>query len=100
MGIIVNSETTNKWNHTGLKSSYIGSINLNGADAVIEVLIFDRVLANPSIIGSITADILSKNGYARNIDFHQNLSVSCEKKQDCENFLKLLAEQSKLLEGQ
>ena len=97
IGFIVTSETTSKWNHTGLKNSYIGWVNLNGMDRTIEILIFDTIIKDPSFAAQITADILMENGYGHSINFYQNLSLSCESQVTCEDLLDLLRKQNYFL---
>ena len=99
IGFIVSKETSSKWNHTGLINSYAGQVNLNGEDRSIEVLIFDSVIQDPLFAGSVTSDMLQINGYSNHISSHQNLFVSCEKQEICEDLFKLLEEKTRLFDG-
>ncbi|MQF99012.1 MAG: hypothetical protein FI729_05805 [SAR202 cluster bacterium] len=88
-GFSVNKESTDKWSFSGLKNSYIGVTTLD-EDGTIEVLIFESPIIEPSTIASITADILSTNGYSNNVLNRNNLFMSCAQSTLCIDFVSSL----------
>ncbi len=99
IGFIVNEETTSKWNHAGLKNSYIGAVNFGGVDRSFEVLIFDSAIADMSFAAEVTADMLLNNGYGQSIDFHENIAVSCKTREICQDLFNSLDEKRRFLQG-
>ena len=90
-GLSVNRESTHKWNLDGLKNSYVGVTTLDEKDT-IEVLVFDNLITEPSIIASITYDILSKEGYSYTVIHRKNVFISCKESSICIDFASILEE--------